>query len=222
MPQLRIHFPKANGEVRSRFIVSGKVRLPAAPLGVYGVLLDRGTDTVRARGKTILFHQPSPRRGHANPDAEPKYKWAIAFDLTAGGGVPAGDYDLVITSLTGEGARVRSDTIEPASATVDDSERRPIKVVSAPAPAARTTIVIDWPQSGDSIADHRDYFVAYGSFASGHNAESATMNNIAAEYIYSESGFWSAQFPPLSQGTTYTLVVVDQANHNDTKSDLTT
>jgi hypothetical protein len=64
---------------------------------------------------------------------------------------------------------------------------------------------------GDITTEAGD-FTPYGSITSALLV-SATMNDVAATYIYSDpgSGYWYAQFPPLGAGT-YTLLVVDNTN----------
>ncbi|MFO0847196.1 MAG: hypothetical protein U0871_01370 [Gemmataceae bacterium] len=66
-------------------------------------------------------------------------------------------------------------------------------------------------------------FDAQGSSAQNHYIVGAWMNNVPANYIYdvpdATSGFWWATFPTLASGT-YTLLVVDSANHSASVSGL--
>jgi hypothetical protein len=113
--------------------------------------------------------------------------------------------------LSVTGVDRNGDPVEGAMA----QQRVVVRAVTGP-----PLIDISFPPDGhDLTTDESAGFVAYGTFVD-HDAVSAMMNAVPADYLYSENGFWSAVFPPLTTGE-YALLVVDTANHSAAKSDLT-
>jgi hypothetical protein len=86
------------------------------------------------------------------------------------------------------------------------------------------SLTVQSPASSDDISADKDYFVAYGPISQNAILVTATMNNVNADCIYTDSDgagnyFWTAQFPPLSDGT-YTLFVADNTGGTNTAANL--
>lgn len=185
------------------FIATGQAVNRAKIFNAVGVLrpLQGGQGSVT--GETIAFTR-EVRHPNGRTSLRRRPRWVIMFDLTD---IDTGtEYILSVTGVDQNG-----DPVDDATA------ERHVVVRSITGPF----IDISYPPNRHRLSEEESAcFVAYGTFSgTGHDAVSAVMNEVQPDYLYSENSFWSAVFPPLDEGT-YTLTVVDAANHSAAKDGL--
>jgi hypothetical protein len=185
--------------VEPTFVIGGRASPDVG--GVTGKLV-RTSDGQTVNGTTILFQiggLQTRRPRNAVRDPHPtRARWIILFES-----VLSGAYEIQVTGyLTTAGtvmATPRNVTVQGAFAIS----------ITHPPPGPYTL-----------SAEEKEFFVTSGTLGMGHQAISATMNNIDGDLVYSRSGFWSAAFSPLDAGD-FTLVAIDNFNHLDSNDEVT-
>lgn len=204
---LEIKHPKmVEGEVYGvPFVVSGRA---LAPVTRVTARLTVESTSRSAEGIPLGFHQR--RTGEMS-----FFRWSITFRESDVGSLPDSTVCLVV--VTGYGANTSPITEERVRFTIK-RRRRAVQEGTVLSPVS-----VGISSHGDSIdiTAEKDDFTPYGDLVQ-HTLLSVTMNTLSCTYYYDDPvdlRFWYAEFAPLEVGT-YTLQVLDSANHSDGRSGL--
>lgn len=224
---LKIKHPKRHNHgkwaVPTRFVAAGTVGRAHDPAPAIQATLTKtnkkGEILPPAQQPNVHVHYGPVRN---MPHGDTRYRWTVFFKVTANGNGAEGNFLLEVTATIGgqtDTSRVRFE--------IDDSPRGPLK--------GRPMGVIDilYPIPEQNIIDEREYFVAYGTRATGSGTFPITdgrvtvgADNTPPDDVFDDTlGFWYLQFT-LTKPTTHDpdqyMVDVVAKNGNHVESAPTT
>lgn len=134
-------------------------------------------------------------------------RWRIVFQPDRNSHFKVGhEYRVEVTEWFG-----KTKGQPPRTSTFTIDQYKPIKALPKQRPPAgkQWLVGFDYPAGDITIsAEEAESFLAYGSVQDAE-VTGATLGSFPADFLYETGGNWIAQFPAVTAGATYPLVVSD-------------
>lgn len=161
-----------------------------------------------------LRHVGKTAKGHGRGTPANKGKMHTVFALNSNTGIEDSD------TIEVQGFQLTLSGNQPELKPLGNPVTHAVKWPFASPYAGAVTI--DYPASSSAIPV--DGFIAFGTHdqtSPSGKLQGIWLNNLTPDYVYDEEGYWSAQFPMLTEYAVYHLLVVLTDTKSATSTNLT-